>query len=309
MNLTITYITARREPHFEWFVDSITNQILPGDDIELFCVDLYAKERNYTFPDWVKVVEPKPSVWHGPNRLTKEEWWGVASFRNTGLCLAKHDWFAVADDRSCPGPLWLKAVRDAIKGKYAVAGSYEKVHDLVVENGIAKSWVTPTYEGRPTGKDPRWQKKPRPTTIYGNLFFGCTSAMPLEWALQVNGWDESSNGLGLEDCVFGQMLSANGYPMKHDQRMFLLEDRTPTKCDVGTVRMDKGKSPKDKSHAFLDRTSGKLQATHWANLRQIREQLKRGEGFPIETHPTHDWYDGEPLATMMSTTPPPPLEH
>lgn len=294
-SLTICYITARWDNKLEWFIDSLFHQTVPPEDVTLFVVDLHARERS-SVPPWVHIVEPKPSVWYGPHRLTKREWWGVASFRNTGLCLAQSEWFAVVDDRSVLGPQWMEAVRDAMSGNYVVAGTYEKTHNLIVEGGKIKSYDEPMSNGNPTGKDPRATGRLEPRKAPGQHVLGCTSAMPLEWALNVNGWDESCDSLGLEDCIFGQMLERNNIPIMYDERMKLWEDRTPGQCDVSTVRMDKGKSPFDKSHGLLKRTAGKLQATHEADLRDIRRKLQAGQPWPIPTEPKRDWWDGQLLS-------------
>lgn len=297
-SLTFCYITARKEPHLQWFIDSLVNQMKPGDPIEVIVVDFYGR-KDQIYADWIKVVEPKPSVWYGPHRLTKQHWWGVASFRNTGLCLAKSEWFAVADDRSILGSHYLEAVREAMENNYAVAGAYEKVHDLVVENGLAMSCVEPTDpNGRPTGKDPRRRGSTIPRRISGNQFLGCTSALPLEWALNVNGWDCTCDSLGLEDCLFGAMLENNGYPLIYDERMLLLEDRTPGKCDIELVRTDKGKSPNDRSHMLLHKLQRKLRATHPEDLRETRAAIALGQPWPVPTSPTKDYYDGQPLSEM-----------
>lgn len=244
-------------------------------------------------------VPPKPSVWYGPHRLTKQHWWGVASFRNTGLCLAKSEWFAVADDRSILGPHYLEAVREAMENNYAVAGAYEKVHDLVVENGLAMSCIEPTDpNGRPTGKDPRRRGSTVARRIPGNQFLGCTSALPLEWALNVNGWDQLGDSIGLEDILFGDMLERNSYPLVYDERMLLLEDRTPGKCDVELVRTDKGVSPNDRSHKVLHLARGRKMSVINFDIRAERERLARGEPWSIPTTPTHDFWDHQPLGEM-----------
>lgn len=302
-SLSLIYITARKEPLLDWFIDSLLAQTVTPQDVELIVVDFYAKERTEQWPAWVRVVEPMPSVWYGPHRLTKQQWWGVASFRCTGLCLATSEWVAVADDRSVLGPQWMEAVRDAMRGNYVVAGSYEKTHNMVVENGVIKSYDEPrdAATGNPTGKDPRELRgsDKRPRKAPGQWVLGATSALPLEWALEVNGWSSITNGVGLEDCIFGEMLERHKRPIMYDERMKLWEDRTPGKCEVEIVRKDKGQAPRDKSHKLLDIHKG-LMASPGPNLREIRAQLERGEGWPIPTEPTHDFFDNEPLSTMTA---------
>ena len=298
--LTICLITARKEPKLEWFCESLLRQTMPPDDVTAIVVDFYAKERNRVhLPAWLNIVEPKPSVWYGPHRLTKRDWWGVSSFRNTGLCLAQSEWFAVVDDRSLLGPQWLEAVNDAMIGGYAVAGTYEKTHDMNVENGILKSYTEPVDDfGNKTGKDPRASGKLQPKKVPGNWMLGCTSALPVEWALEVNGWPEDANGVGLEDCIFGEFLAKRGKPIKYDERMKLWEDRTPGQCEMDVVRSDYGISPRDKSHALVARNKNRNCSQHPFDIRSVRNLVQSGQPFPIETEPTHDWWENVPLKEL-----------
>jgi hypothetical protein len=298
--LSIVLITARREPMLREFIDSLLAQAVAPQDVEIIVVDFYAKERKEEWPAWVRVVEPMPSVWYGPHRLTKQHWWGVASFRNTGLCLATKEWIAVADDRSVLGPQWLEAVRDAMEGNYVVAGSYEKTHNMIVEHGVIKSYDQPQSNGNFTGKDPRETGNKQPRKAPGQWVLGATSALPLEWALNVGGWPSETNGLGLEDCIFGQFLERSGYPIMYDERMKLWEDRTPGKCDVETIRSDRGKSPNDRSHALLKRAAGRTKSTHDGafDLLEVRAMIRMGLPFPIPTEPKVDFWDGTPLSEL-----------
>src|SRR6185295_9580550 len=76
----------------------------------------------------VLVVPPKPSIWQGRYRVTRENWWGAANARNTFLCLASHDYLAFLDDRCHPAPSWLEAVRRGWQTRGSVyAGAYAKL--------------------------------------------------------------------------------------------------------------------------------------------------------------------------------------
>lgn len=302
-SLTVAYVTSRKHPEAEWFLQSLASQVREGDAINVVVVDYHSGMRaglmiqngawghvGASYPLPLLTVPCKPNVWQGPHRFTKSEWWAKSAYINTAICLCKTDWIAFVDDRSVLMPTWLQSVREAMDGNYAVAGSYEKRRDMTVENGSIQ------HGGTVIGTDPRKVSSHAPIRMTGGWWFGCTNALPLEWALEINGADECCDSLGMEDVVFGSMLAANGFPMKYDERMAIVEDRTPEFYEAAVGRTDLGVSPNDKSHGILSRTAGKKRATHHWNLREVRDLVQRGEPFPIPTEPTHDWWDGRPLS-------------
>jgi hypothetical protein len=303
MNLTIAFVTARPEPLWDKFCESFRSQVVrhstAADRFYLVIVDgLYNDQRSDRFHETavsygleypLSVVHPKPTVWQGPYRLTKQDWWAMSNARNTAICLCQTEWLACVDDRLTLGPQWLQAVRDAMAGGYAVCGSYEKVD----------------ASGQSLGKDCRIEQLKQsgqfgyhPHNAPGQWWYGCSTALPLEWALAVNGYDESCDGSSMEDVIFGMHLANAGYPIKFDPRMHVIEDRTPGQLGPVMKREDKGNSPNDKSHALLDRLKGRASAAHTINLRQIREDLAKGLPFPMPAGPFVDWYDGQPLGEM-----------
>jgi hypothetical protein len=296
MTLTIVYITSRPEPKIEWFWDSLHRQ--PGKVEEVIIVDLRRNERQGPLWDHIRRhamhVLPKPTVWQGQHRLTKSDWWAIANARNTGVCLCKTDWIAFVDDRSVMLQTWLPAVREAMKGEYAVAGSYEKRYNMTVKDGVI------IERGTLDGSDPRMPRGgcnyARP--IAGGEFFGCTSALPLEWVLKVNGFDETCDSLGMEDVLFGCMLQNNMLQTRYDCRMKIVEDRTPSEIGPVITRTDKGVSPNDKSHGLKARLENLKRASHAWDIRDIRNRVLAGEPFPIPTGPTADWWDNQPISEL-----------
>lgn len=297
--LTVVYITSRESPRFDWFLDSL--HVQAGGEASVIVVDLRVDEPGRReevqraaagrFPKLLH-VEPMPNVWQGKHRLTAVDCWAISTAKNTGLCLATTDWIAFCDDLSVLSPTWYAAVQRAASGRYpyVVAGAYQKVHDLVVEGGrIVQFTEIPD-------RDPRMRLgTDRPVKTSGSNLFGCTQALPVEWMLKVNGFDETCNTVGLEDCMFGCMLANNGYGIRYDYSMMLIEDRTPSKLGAPPKRRDKGVSPNDKSHSTVARCKKRRSAGHARNLRAIRASVLAGGDWPIPTEPTTDWWDGQPL--------------
>lgn len=292
---------------FEWFTDSLA-RLDNSSEVRIIAVDLFASTRNITRykGPWtptskgevmdakIVVTSPKPNVWQGTHRLTKENWWAISNARNTATCLCKTEWIAFCDDRCVLAPTWLQGVRDAMEGDYAVAGSYEKRSGMKVENGAI------TDHGVLIGTDFRNPDRmiKQPYKTYGGDWYGCTSAAPMEWVLEQNGHAELCDSLGLEDVVFGNMLMLNNHITVFDSKMKIIEDRTPEHCKDMPKRTDKGLSPHDRSHALLDRLAGRKRCDDQIDLRAERERVLRGEPWTIPTGPVADWYDGQPLGEM-----------
>lgn len=301
-SLTVAYISSRPEPEFDWFLESLANQVKERTSVILVHPQ-YGPGWHVKWGLNIVSTAPKPTVWQGPHRLTKADWWAASNARNTAICLCKTEWIAFVDDRSVLEPTWLQAVSDAMKGNYAVCGPYQKRKGITVENGIIR------HAGIVTGEDNRRQyvnqhwSDPRhglsnPYACPGSWWYGCSTALPLEWALQINGYDESCDGMSGEDYIFGQMLQNNGFPIFYDLRMGIVEDRTPDKLGPAMIRRDKGVSPNDKSHAQLELLKGCKRAQHDLNIRELRNNKLLGGAWPIPTKPDKDWYDGQPLSEM-----------
>lgn len=295
MKFTIIYTTSRTEPEFQWFYDSVRRE----SDCEIIVIQ--TGQRSISDADGVSFRHPKPTVWQGPHRLTKEDWWAKSNALNTGYCLCRTEWVMCADDRSVLLPGWLNRVEAAMGGGYGVCGSYEKRIGMEVKNGMI---VNP---GTVSGPDCRLGHMARTNggTIMdcpGEWWFGCVNALPLEWVMQVNGHEELMDGLSFEDCIFGLMLKNNGFPLKFDRELQLIEDRTPDKCGPALRRSSKERFPhdkEDKGHKALARFGVRKRSEHHWDLREIRQSVLRGGQFPPATKPTVDWFDGQPITEMI----------
>jgi cephalosporin hydroxylase len=305
--LTVAYFTGRQQPNFAWFIDSLRNQMETSDRLDVITVDFLNESRLGTScsADWSEEIKgirqlsvpPKPNIWQGKYRITKEDYWAKSNAINTAIVMCETEWLACLDDRCVLMPGWLEAVKRAMAGNYAVCGSYQKRSKMEVENGFIKGY------DKLIGEDPRIKQAPNGIkNCPGGWFFGCSYAAPLEWLLQVNGAEEGMDSLSMEDCILGQMLKNNGFQMNFDPQMRMIEDRTEGELssghDVGgnLKRMDKGISPNDKSHAALERF-GKLKRTEFTpDLRNLREQ----KIMPVPDISVRyaDWYDDQDIRTL-----------
>lgn len=283
MKLTIIYITGRKEAQLGWMIADLRQQLQGSNDvIHLVVVDAFARSPGLlgiepgVFAD-VVVSPPKPNVWQGTHRVTKADWWANSNARNTGIALCKTDYAAFLDDRCHLGPRWLEAVRQAEKTRESVvAGAYEKHENgkIITDHRLLKC---------PEGQ----------INCGGSWLFGCTFALPLEWCLEANGFEEGCDGLSGEDYIFGFMLENNGHRIDFVPSMFVSLERSSAHANT-YVRVDKGVSPNDKSHAALARFRDKKRAEFTPDLRALREHLARGGAFsiPDPSGDHRDWYDG-----------------
>lgn len=317
MIISIGYITSRKHCEFKWFLDSLHRQVKPGDALEVIVVDFYAQPcDDWTTEDvkrrWDEVQEAnnkrfhmiylpcKPTVWQGPSRTTKHNWWAASNSRNSAICMASGDFFACVDDRLVLGENWLEGVRAAEKGKYVAVGAYEKRTGITVENGVIK------HAGIVTGEDNRLQYVKQhyrhlknPYSCPGEWFYSASFALPMEWELKANGFDETCDSSGGEDSIHGLMLQNNAFPIFYDTRMMVIEDRTPEFLGETMIRKDKGVSPNDKSHALLARLRGHKRSQHPWDIRTIRTNVQRGMPWPEANWPTLDFYDGEQVKDFI----------
>ena len=312
-SISICLNTARTSPRLDWVLDSLTSQLEPADNFEIIIVDFFAQPcDDWTLTDvWtrraqieiaivrnklegkVKWVAPMPSVWQGPQRLTKENWFANSAARNTFLLYATKKWILHLDDRCVLMPGFMDAVRANMNVPKVTFGKYEKRSGMKVENGII------VEAGTVTGVDGRHEyvRKNRnndsPTPCGSEWFFGCCGLVPLKLLLSVNGWDIALDSLGMEDVMLGsQLANLPGVEFQYDHRMFMVEDRTPEACLPVMKRTDKGVSPNDRSHFYLEKLRGMNRASHPHNLVEMRKSVQSGQPCPFIRWPESDSFDG-----------------
>lgn len=298
MELTIAMTTSRPEPNFHWTLDSLMPQLKHDDKIHFLLIDLRCSTPEVR-EGWPKInvaIHPiKPTVWQGAFKLTAADWWAKCNALNTAFCLCKTDWIAFLDDRCVLANTWLQSVKDAIAGNYVVAGQYEKWHDLKIENGVILE------RGIKSAEDCRSKKYPAGVTqCPGDELFGCTYALPLEWALSVNGASELlCDSCSMEDTVFGRILENNGYPIKYDSRMLMIEDRTPGQLGEPMKRTSKRRYDFDKEakdFKILEKVrTMKRSENAFGDIRELRAKILAGGKFAVLNRPSVDWFDQMPV--------------
>lgn len=320
-HLTIAYMTNRHDCRIEWFADSLWNQWKSiKNPLTIVVVDYWAEEfgRRAVFLEKLKKFEnagvdiihvtPKPTVWQGKHRLTKEDYFAAANARNTAICLAKDGWLAYVDDLSVLLDGWLERVLLAMKGNYIVLGTYEKVLDLKVEGG------KPTmFTSRPVGMDSRMNHfivhhsdaaNDGIVQAGGSWLYGCSLAAPVEAFLSINGWDENCDSMGAEDYPCGYMMERRGYKLMFDTKMKTFESEELHHVEHAFKRIDKPnvKGQKDASNAYL--TLMMHTQMNWApnyfqkTIADERKRVLETGKFTCTLIPEHDWRDGQPIREM-----------
>lgn len=306
-SLTIAYCTARKQPEFGWFLDSIRSQFESGDKIQVLIVNgtnnmwywPLVKETLFEVEDF----RPKPTVWSGPLKLTRDEWWSKSNSLNSALCKATGEYFCTMDDRSVLMPGWLDGIRRQMDSPfpYVLAGSYQKRVSMTVEHGVIKNAGIIIGEDNRT-KYCREHYEPHglkpPFKADKGWTYGVTICAPLEWFLEINGFSEEVDGLSGEDYLAGNAFHNQGYPIYFDPRMMVVEDRTPELCGPVAIRSDFGTSPNDYSHKVLKMAEGRKTAMHPFNLRELRADIQSGKPWPKPWGPTHHAWDGKPLSEL-----------
>jgi hypothetical protein len=290
MQITIAFITGRAEPHLDWLLESLAPQVVESDEIHVLVIDSLERTAEELgvlphYGQWVPDVHvspPKPTPWQGSHRITTCDWWAKSSAMNTAIVLCDTNYIVFVDDCCHVGPKWLETVRRGeLDRRSVLAGTYDKI-----ERGV----VTADHRRilSPNGKP----------DCGGGWLYGCTFALPLAWALEINGAEEGCDGMGTEDYIFGFMLSNNGRVIDFVPDMAVMQERVeislPGVPSIRLQRTDKGTSPNDKSHAALERFSPRKRTEFTPDLRVLRSARAAGKlTWPLPDPNMRDWFDQE----------------
>lgn len=323
--LTIGYISCRKENLFNWFADSLNNQ-MNGEPIQIVVVDYWLDEARSAYYKslfkgvQVDCVKPLPTYIQGDTMITSKPYFSASAARNAVYVHAIHGHVAFVDDLSVLTDKWLSEVMASLNDNNVVTlGAYQKHKNMVVENGVI---VSSEIEAN----DSRFQFAPDGGKITGfaSWFYGCSFVHSLELALRVNGFDHIGDISGYEDCIQGIRLEKAGATFLYNTNMLTIEsyehhftegnvfarlDDEILEYEYGALLFRHGikhsQYPKgtrrDQSHALLDITlqskSPEAKCNNF-NLRELR--AKREQGLEItladmkfsEEH----WFNGKPLS-------------
>lgn len=257
MKYSIAYITARRNPRFSWFVESLLRQATKDDldDMQIVFVDsclwgdvfsrgyaerYFSKAENFPLghsgyheasrrEELANIVggrfhylhiPPMPCAWSGPFRQTSKDWFSASNQRNTAFLVAEAPYIVCVDDLSILGPDWLNQVKHAALGRYCVAGAYKKLLDMRVEKGELVSFTE-----NPKGVDSRWGHGSDSGIVpwHGNGLYGCSFGLPMSLVEKVDGCDMHCCGEGSEDYIFGIRLERAGGLFCYNRNMVTFE--------------------------------------------------------------------------------------
>lgn len=255
MNVTIAYISARKQNHFQWFADSLANSLSAEEraEIQVVVVDKYlwalTPEAGNTYwrrgdlisltdPTWQVEsrreyvrdavagrfgclhIPPPPCVWQGPFRLTTKDWFCAGVYRDAAVMAAVNPYLICVDDLSVLLPSWWPNARHAAESGYVVCGAYKKVKDLVVESGHVKSY-TP-FEA---GVDTRLSRGSETGIVpwSGAGLYGCSFGAPTELFLKINGNEPFCHGHGGEDFDQGIRMERAGGKFMYNVNMMSFE--------------------------------------------------------------------------------------
>jgi len=278
---------------------------LPTDDVQVIIVDFWHSERNWTvLKNWFH-VPPKPTVWQGPYRLTKKDFFAPSNARNTALCYAKGSHIVYVDDLSLLGDRWMEAVRDAVAQGYICCGAFQKVKNMNVWGGRMMN-----FEHYPEGCDQRWPNGDDNKAVpgYASWLFGCSVVIPVAALEKINGWPEAicdASGTGAEDTSTGQVLVNTGHILKYDRRLFTYESEELHQQEPQMHRIERGIIG-DKNNSMSWAVVRMVQnAKHFDNdfhgfpdIAALRRHILKGGEFPIPKTPEHLWYNGTALSEL-----------
>lgn len=229
--LSIIYCTSRKQPKFEWFVETLIGQY--KDKIvtdQIVFIDTFVEYESDRLEKLKAIINdrfeylhipPKPSVWRGRHKKTKRDFFDASATRNTGLIVAETNHVVFIDDLCALMDGCIDFHRKAASEKIIFAGAYDKVSNIIVENNKVKSYDAKNIDGRA-----HHQIGDSNLKIGGGWIFGQNISFPFDCLKKINGYDEYFARRGCEDCNLGVRLELAGYKdlMFYNKNCLAIED-------------------------------------------------------------------------------------
>lgn len=321
--ISIIYSTNRKEPKFDWFIDSLYRQIPISDrnNIELIFIDYdWSIQRSI---DLQSIIDgrfiyihhsPKDNLYQGRKRKTRGEYFSPSNARNTGVIASQGDYLVFCDDVSVLQFGWWEAVKRASNENKIVCGAYQKHFELIVDDGNILS-----SRGHSGGIDGRWDiGGVQPVKISGGQMYGCSFGIPANVMILVNGFDELCDSIGSEDYQLGMRLNNAGYQIWYDRTMYTIESEElhnqPYLMKREDRVLDEEKYMKrlkdfgvykrsttgntDSSHMILDILIGSHQIVTLGNNYNIGF-FRQTATSPFSPEDKNHWFDNKPLIEML----------
>lgn len=316
--ITICYLTNRDNPRFDWFRKSFNRQYNNEVKAEIVVINGSNKSVDtwYKEGDKCEITEyrPKPTPWQGPHRITKDNWFAASNARNTGIIYANGTYIVYVDDLSVLCPTWWQSVVKAYNDQIIILGAYKKVKDLTVEDGRILH-----YEETPNGNDHRLNYGSR--WAGGSWLYGCSCGFPIEYLLEVNGWDEINDGISYEDVQLGIRLEKKGHrmyystdmltleceechsegiPFRREDPLLTLEQYEECRNRMGITGWHEKGGRTDTSHLLMDMVNTRTRPDNfwtWGNHFNLRK-LKASKAFQLPTGDELFWPNLQPIKNI-----------
>jgi len=229
--LSIIYVTCRRQPMFQWFVETlisqyenniVTDQIIFIDSFIHYQEGREEKLRKIVNNRFQYLhIAPKPSIWRGIHRKTKTNFFDASATRNTGLIVSENEHVVFVDDLSALTEGWINHHRKAAENKIILCGAYDKVSNIVVNNNRIESYARKDCDTRGLHQPTEENIK-----VGGGWVFGQNVSFPFEYLEKINGYDEFFARRGAEDCNLGVRLELAGYRdlIYYNKNCLIIED-------------------------------------------------------------------------------------
>jgi hypothetical protein len=210
VKVSVICITKRVDNKLEWALECLNRQTFSHNEFEYIIVDGLWKTRPGKYLEIAKNIGADFRIMHIPDKPTR--WKGIrpaiANARNTGLIFANGTWVIHHDDCCKFGTDWIEKHVKMLEEGYFCAGSWIGCRGID-ENGCCIPGDL--------GHEYRATVVKEPTVMNPGWFYCQNSSYPLEWALDVNGFDEWYDGeIGQEDISMGIRMERNGHPMMFD---------------------------------------------------------------------------------------------